>query len=90
MGEGGAEQSLSFLALASQVKTFSLSEIRTFLLLRTLCLQAKSVGKGIKKRRVFLLAHPCGGCLHKRRQREMTVADVSLGRQDSFTALLGI
>lgn len=58
MGEGGAEQSLSFLALASQVKTFSLSEIRTFLLLRTLCLQAKSVGKGIKKEESFLTGTP--------------------------------
>lgn len=73
-----AEQPLSFFALASRVKTFSPPQIRTFLLLWTLCLPARSGGKGRRKRRAVLLAHPCGGCSYKKRQRAVTMADASL------------
>lgn len=44
-----AEQPLSFFAPASQVKTFSLPQIRTFLFLSTLCLLARSRRKKEKK-----------------------------------------
>lgn len=64
-----AEQPLSFFAPASRVKTFPPPQIRTFLLLWMLCLLARSGGKGRRKRRAVLPAHPRGGCSHKRDRR---------------------
>lgn len=72
------------------LKTLSPLQIRTFLLLWMLCLPGRIRGKDRRKGRAVLLAHPCGGCSYKRRQKEMTMADASLWRQASFTTLPGI
>lgn len=80
-----AEQPLSFFALASRVKTFSLPQIRTFLRLWMLCLLDRSGGNERRKRRAVLLAHPCGGCSYKSRWNRRTMGDARLWRQASFT-----